>query len=77
MAKELGERVKLQSPVYRIDQSGDMVEVETLNKETYTVRGTLEPQREPEGPFHRSKLSGELIFSAHTGLQPSAPLSVY
>uniref|UniRef100_A0A3B5MIG5 Amine oxidase n=1 Tax=Xiphophorus couchianus TaxID=32473 RepID=A0A3B5MIG5_9TELE len=38
MAKELGDRVKLQSPVYRIDQTGDMVVVETVNKETYTAR---------------------------------------
>ena len=37
MAKELGECVKMESPVYRIDQTGDMVEVETLNKETYRV----------------------------------------
>lgn len=37
MAKELGDRVKLQSPVYRIDQSGDEVVVETLDKQTYTV----------------------------------------
>jgi len=37
MARELGDRVKLQSPVYRIDQSGDVVEVETLAKQTYTV----------------------------------------
>lgn len=40
MAKELGDRVKLQSPVYRIDQTGEMVVVETVNKETYTVSGT-------------------------------------
>lgn len=39
MAKELGDRVKLESPVYRIDQTGDMVVVETLNKETYMVSG--------------------------------------
>ncbi|XP_043988544.1 amine oxidase [flavin-containing] [Gambusia affinis] len=38
MAKELGDRVKLQSPVYRIDQTGEMVVVETVNKETYTAR---------------------------------------
>ncbi|XP_008435485.1 amine oxidase [flavin-containing] [Poecilia reticulata] len=38
MAKELGDRVKLQSPVYRIDQTGDVVVVETVNKETYTAR---------------------------------------
>lgn len=37
MAKELGERVKMESPVCKIDQTGDMVEVETLNKETYKV----------------------------------------
>lgn len=37
MAKELGERVKLESPVCRIDQSGDAVVVETLDKQTYTV----------------------------------------
>ncbi|XP_042337045.1 amine oxidase [flavin-containing]-like, partial [Plectropomus leopardus] len=35
MAKELGDRVKLQSPVYRIDQGGDVVVVETLDKKTY------------------------------------------
>uniref|UniRef100_A0A674BJR4 Amine oxidase n=1 Tax=Salmo trutta TaxID=8032 RepID=A0A674BJR4_SALTR len=38
MAKELGECVKMESPVYRIDQTGDMVEVETLNKETYKAK---------------------------------------
>uniref|UniRef100_A0A8C7JQ01 Amine oxidase n=1 Tax=Oncorhynchus kisutch TaxID=8019 RepID=A0A8C7JQ01_ONCKI len=38
MAKELGECVKMESPVYRIDQTGDMVEVETLNKETYRAK---------------------------------------
>ncbi|KAM9341798.1 amine oxidase [flavin-containing] [Pholidichthys leucotaenia] len=36
MAKELGDRVKLQSPVYRIDQTGDMVVVDTVDKQTYT-----------------------------------------
>nr|XP_020487649.1 amine oxidase [flavin-containing] B [Labrus bergylta] len=38
MARELGERVKLESPVYRIDHSGDMVVVETLDKQTYTAK---------------------------------------
>uniref|UniRef100_A0A8C2XMW2 Amine oxidase n=1 Tax=Cyclopterus lumpus TaxID=8103 RepID=A0A8C2XMW2_CYCLU len=38
MARELGDRVKLQSPVYRIDQSGDVVVVETLDKQTYTAK---------------------------------------
>lgn len=37
MARELGERVKLQSAVYRIDQSGDTVVVETVDKQTYKV----------------------------------------
>lgn len=37
MARELGDEVKLQSPVYRIDQTGDMVVVETVNKQTYKV----------------------------------------
>ena len=37
MAKELGDRVKLESPVYRIDQSGDMVVVKTVDDQTYTV----------------------------------------
>lgn len=37
MAKELGELVKMNSPVYRIDQSGDLVVVETLDKKTYKV----------------------------------------
>lgn len=37
MARELGDRVKLQSPVYSIDQMGDMVVVETLDKQTYKV----------------------------------------
>lgn len=37
MAQELGDQVKLQSPVYRIDQTGDMVVVETLDKQTYKV----------------------------------------
>ncbi|KAK1903106.1 Amine oxidase [flavin-containing] [Dissostichus eleginoides] len=38
MADELGDLVKLESPVYRIDQSGDMVEVQTLDKQTYTAK---------------------------------------
>ncbi|XP_038577322.1 amine oxidase [flavin-containing] [Micropterus salmoides] len=38
MARELGDRVKLQSAVYRIDQSGDMVVVETVDKQTYTAK---------------------------------------
>ncbi|TMS06300.1 Amine oxidase [flavin-containing] [Larimichthys crocea] len=38
MAKELGDLVKLQSPVYRIDQSGDMVVVETVDKQTYKAK---------------------------------------
>lgn len=37
MARELGDRVKLESPVFRIDQTGDMVVVETLDKQIYTV----------------------------------------
>lgn len=37
MARELGERVKLESPVYSIDQTGDMVLVKTLDNETYSV----------------------------------------
>ncbi|XP_060944266.1 amine oxidase [flavin-containing] [Limanda limanda] len=38
MAKELGAGMKLESPVYRIDQSGDLVVVETLDKQTYTAK---------------------------------------
>ncbi|KAM7407056.1 hypothetical protein PAMA_003001 [Pampus argenteus] len=38
MAKELDNRVKLTSPVYSIDQTGDMVVVETLNKQIYTAK---------------------------------------
>ncbi|XP_077436379.1 amine oxidase [flavin-containing] [Vanacampus margaritifer] len=38
MARELGDRVKLQSPVCRIDQSGDMVVVETTDKQTYMAK---------------------------------------
>ncbi|XP_041806315.1 amine oxidase [flavin-containing] [Chelmon rostratus] len=38
IARELGDRVKLQSPVFRIDQTGDMVEVETLDKQTYLAK---------------------------------------
>lgn len=37
MAEELGELVKMNSPVYRIDQTGDLVVVETLDKQTYKV----------------------------------------
>lgn len=37
MARELGDRVKLQSAVYSIDQSGDMVVVKTVSEETYKV----------------------------------------
>lgn len=38
MALELGERVKLESPVYSIDQTGQMVVVKTLDNQTYSVR---------------------------------------
>ncbi|XP_072301022.1 amine oxidase [flavin-containing] [Eucyclogobius newberryi] len=38
MAKELGERVKLQSAVYKIDQSGDNVVVETVDKQIYKAK---------------------------------------
>lgn len=38
MARELGEKVKLQSAVHSIDQSGDIVEVKTVNEETYKAR---------------------------------------
>uniref|UniRef100_A0A669BCF2 Amine oxidase n=1 Tax=Oreochromis niloticus TaxID=8128 RepID=A0A669BCF2_ORENI len=38
MARELGDRVKLQSPVYRIDQTGDVVVVETVDKQTYKAK---------------------------------------
>lgn len=37
MARELGERVKLESPVYSIDQTGDTVLVKTLDNQTYSV----------------------------------------
>lgn len=37
MARELGDSVKLQSPVCRIDQNGDLVTVETVDKKTYMV----------------------------------------
>lgn len=46
MAEELGELVKLNSPVYRIDQTGDMVVVETLDKKTYKV-SVQEDDEEP------------------------------
>lgn len=48
MAKELGELVKMNSPVYRIDQTGDLVVVETLDKQTYKV-SVLEDGEEPAG----------------------------
>lgn len=38
MAQELGELVKLESPVYSIDQTGHMVMVKTLDNQTYSVR---------------------------------------
>ncbi|TNN03755.1 amine oxidase [flavin-containing] [Takifugu flavidus] len=38
MARELGERVKLESPVYSIDQTGDMVLVKTLDNEIYSAK---------------------------------------
>lgn len=38
MARELGELVKLKSPVYSIDQTGHMVLVQTLDNRTYSVR---------------------------------------
>lgn len=41
MAKELGQQVKLQSPVVNIDQTGVLVAVETLDKQTYMVSELL------------------------------------
>ncbi|XP_076857480.1 amine oxidase [flavin-containing] [Brachyhypopomus gauderio] len=41
MARELGDRVKLQSAVYSIDQTGDMVVVKTLNDETYKAKHVI------------------------------------
>ncbi|KAM8857564.1 amine oxidase [flavin-containing] [Synchiropus picturatus] len=38
MARELGSGVKLQSPVYSIDQTKDLVVVETLDKQTYKAK---------------------------------------
>lgn len=38
MARELGDRVKLSRAVYSIDQTGDLVEVRTVNEEIYKVR---------------------------------------
>uniref|UniRef100_UPI0009B3B2AC amine oxidase [flavin-containing]-like n=1 Tax=Monopterus albus TaxID=43700 RepID=UPI0009B3B2AC len=38
MAQELGDRVKLQSPVCRIDQTGDMVAVQTVDQQTYMAK---------------------------------------
>lgn len=38
MARELGDRVKLGTAVYSIDQTGDLVEVRTVNEEIYKVR---------------------------------------
>ncbi|XP_016429425.1 amine oxidase [flavin-containing]-like [Sinocyclocheilus rhinocerous] len=38
MARELGDRVKLGGAVYSIDQTGDLVEVRTVNEEIYKRR---------------------------------------
>ncbi|KAK3569197.1 hypothetical protein QTP86_026627 [Hemibagrus guttatus] len=38
MARELGDRVKLQSAVFSIDQTGDMVEVKAVSGETYKAK---------------------------------------
>ncbi|KAK1797566.1 hypothetical protein P4O66_000856 [Electrophorus voltai] len=38
MARELGDRVKLDSAVYSIDQTGDMVLVKTLHEDTYKAK---------------------------------------
>ncbi|XP_061678679.1 amine oxidase [flavin-containing] [Syngnathoides biaculeatus] len=38
MARELGDRVKLRSPVFRIDQSGEAVLVETTDKRIYSAK---------------------------------------
>lgn len=38
MARDLGDRVKLGRAVYSIDQTGDLVEVRTVNEEIYKVR---------------------------------------
>ncbi|KAL0185166.1 hypothetical protein M9458_020863, partial [Cirrhinus mrigala] len=35
MARELGDRVKLGRAVFSIDQTGDLVEVRTVNEEIY------------------------------------------
>lgn len=48
MAKELGDLVKMNSPVYRIDQTGDMIVVETLDKQTYKV-SAQEDKNDPAG----------------------------
>lgn len=54
MARELGERVKLESPVYSVDQTGDVVLVKTLGDQTYSVslsggRGGGSPDLENPG----------------------------
>ncbi|CAB1437105.1 unnamed protein product [Pleuronectes platessa] len=63
MAKELGDGVKLESPVYRIDQSGDLVVVETLDKQPtrYVIVATppslnLKMHFNPELPPLRNQL---------------------
>ena len=39
----LGDRVKLERPVIHIDQTGENVLVETLNRELYEVTKSLKP----------------------------------
>lgn len=62
MAKELGDRVKLQSPVYRVDQSGDMVVVETLDKQTYMVRLTKRQDESAAVTQNRKKTHPEHLY---------------
>lgn len=47
----LGERVKLERPVVRIDQTGESVLVETLNHELYEVTKALKLRGRVQSPI--------------------------
>lgn len=74
MAKELGDLVKMNSPVYSIDQTGDMVVVETLDKQTYKV-SAQEDKNDPAGVPCASHDAATSLGGKKTGpLNSCAPI---
>lgn len=64
MARELGDRVKLQSAVYSIDQSGDLVEVKTINEETYKVNNIIHSRPHLKSLQHADFI-GDISWTFH------------